>query len=84
MNEKDLTDLTDNKKFWRTVKPLLSDKIKSSEKRTLVEQRETLDTDSNIDDEIVNDNVKIAEIFNRFFSNAVIDLKFLIFMGRFP
>ena len=25
-------DLTDNKQFWRTVKPLLSDKIKSSEK----------------------------------------------------
>ena len=29
LNEKDLTD---NKQFWRTVKPLLSDKIKSSEK----------------------------------------------------
>ena len=24
--------LSDNKQFWRTVKPLLSDKIKSSEK----------------------------------------------------
>ena len=29
LNEKNLTD---NKQFWRTVKPLLSDKIKSSEK----------------------------------------------------
>ena len=35
LNEKDLTD---NKQFWRTLKPLLSDKIKSSEKITLVEQ----------------------------------------------
>ena len=34
LNEKDPTD---NKQFWRTVKPLLSDKIKSSEKITLVE-----------------------------------------------
>ena len=34
-------------------KPLLSDKIKSSEKIILVEQRETLDTDGNIDDKIV-------------------------------
>ena len=42
LNEKDLTD---NKQFWQTVKPLLSDKIKSSEKITLVEQRETLDTE---------------------------------------
>ena len=77
LNEKDLTD---NKKFWRTVKPLLLDKIKLSEKIILVEQRETLDTDVNIDDDIVNE-VKIAEIFNRFFSNAVIDLKIPDFHG---
>ena len=63
LNEKDLTD---NKQFWRTVKPLFSDKIKSSEKITLVEKRETLDMDGNIDNEVVNDDVKIAEIFNRF------------------
>ena len=81
LNEKDLND---NKQFWRTVKPLLSDKIKSSEKITLVEQRENLDTDGNIDDEIVNDDVKIAEIFNRFFSNAVIDLKIPDFHGAVP
>ena len=67
--------LTDNKQLWRTVKPLLSDKIKSSEKITLVEQRETLDADGKIDDEIVNDDVKIAEILHKFFSNAVKDLK---------
>ena len=42
---------------------------------TLVEQKETLDAAGNIDDEIVNDDVKIAEILNRFFSNAVKDLK---------
>ena len=68
-------DLTDNRQFWQIVKPLLSDKIKLSEKITLVEQRETLDTDGNIDDEIDNDNIKIAEIYNRFFSNAINDLK---------
>ena len=65
MNEKDLTD---NKQFWGTAKPLLSDKIKSSEKITSVEQRETLDTDGNIDNEIVNDDVKFAENLNIFFS----------------
>ena len=77
-------DLTDNMQFWRNIKPLLSDKIKSSEKITLVEQRETLDTDGNINDEIVNDDVKIAGIFNRFFSNAVIDLKIPDFHGAVP
>ena len=72
MSEKDFTD---NKQFWRTLKPLLSDKIKSSEKITLVKQRETLNTDGNIDDEIVNDDVKIEEILKRFFSNAVNDVQ---------
>ena len=67
-----------------TVKPLLSDKIKLSEKITLIEQRETLDTDGNIDDETVNNDVKIAEIFSRFFSNAVIDLKIPDFHGAVP
>ena len=67
-----------------TVKPLLSDKIKSPEKIILVEQRETPDTDGNIDDEIINDDVKIAEIFSRFFSNAVNDLKILGFHGVVP
>ena len=74
-------DLTDNRQFWQIVKPLLSDKIKLPEKIALVEQRETLDTDGNIDDEIDNDNIKIAEILNRFFSNAVNDLKIPGFHG---
>ena len=63
-------DHTDNKQFWRTVKPLFSDKIKSSKKVTLLKQRETLGTDGNIDDEFVNDDVKIAEIFNIFFKRC--------------
>ena len=40
-------------------------------------------TDGNIDDEIVND-VKIPEIFNRIFCNAVIDLKISDFHGAVP
>ena len=55
-----------------------------SEKIRLIEQRETLDTDGNIDDEIVNDDVKIAQILNRFFSNAVKDLKIPGFHGVVP
>ena len=57
--------LTYNKQFWRTVKPLLSDKIKSSEKITLVVQGKTLDMDGNINDEIVNDDVKIEACFEQ-------------------
>ena len=63
LNEKDLTD---NKQFWRTVKRLLSDKIKSPEKITLLEQRENLDTDGNIDDETVNDDANLQKFLTDF------------------
>ena len=61
LNEKDAAD---NKQFWRTVKPLPSDKMKSSEKITLVEG-----------EEIVNEDEENAEILNTFFSNPVKNLK---------
>lgn len=38
-------DVADNKQFWRTVKPLLSDKVKSPEKITLVEREEIINVD---------------------------------------
>ena len=36
------------------------------------------------DDEVINEDVKIAEIFNRFFSNAVSKLKIPDFHRAFP
>ena len=65
LNQKDIDD---NKQFWRTVKPLLSDKSKSNEKITLVEG-----------DKITSEDKSNAEIFNSFFSNAVKNLKILEF-----
>ena len=61
LNQKDIAD---NKQFWRTVKPLLSDKSKSNEKITLVEG-----------DKITSEDKSNAEIPNSFFSNAVKNLK---------
>ena len=48
----DENDVADYEQFWRTVKPLLSDKVKSS----LVEG-----------EKIINEDGKNAEIFNNFF-----------------
>ena len=61
----DLDNYTDNKKFWQTVKPLLSGG-NGVKKMTLVE-----------DDEVITDEKKIAETFNDFFIKAVstLDLK---------
>ena len=51
LNEKDVID---NKKFWRTVKPLLSDKVKP-EKITLVHVNKIITTD--------DENAKILNSF---------------------
>ena len=61
LNEKDITD---NKKFWKTVKPFLSDKSKSSDKIHLSENGELLNNES-----------ETAEVLNNFFSNIVKTLK---------
>ena len=56
--------VSDNKTFWKTVKPFLSDKIVSKEQILLVEN-----------DEIISENSKIAESLNCFFSNIAKNLK---------
>ena len=61
LNEKDVSD---NKTFWKTVKPFLSDKIVSKEQILLVEN-----------DEIISEDSKIAELVNSFFSNILKNLK---------
>ena len=50
--------------FWRTVKPLLSDKTKPSQKITLVK-----------DETVTTQGEQNADLLNIFFSNAVKNLK---------
>ena len=55
--------ICDNKKFWKTVKPLFSAKVTTSQNITLIE--------NNV---IVDDDKHVSEIFNDFFSNVVTNL----------
>ena len=55
LNEKDIAD---NKKFWQTVKPLFSKKVKSKKKITLVQGKM-----------ISTEDEKNAELLNVFFSS---------------
>ena len=66
----DLKMLTDNKKFWKLIKPLFSDKHNISRKITLIES-----------DDIISNDVNVAEVMNKFFSNAVENLDIT---GYFP
>ena len=62
-NNLDTKMVTDNRKFWKTIKPLFSDKHFSNNKITLLEG-----------DEIISNDNKIAEIFNAYFANIVENL----------
>jgi exonuclease III/predicted transport protein len=59
----DLNDITDNKKFWKTIKPFFSNGSGHSGKITLVE-----------DKEIITDDKEIAETFNNFYVDVVSSL----------
>ena len=61
LNEKDITD---NGTFWHIVKPFLSDKIKSRENITLVNNQN-----------ITSKEVEVANTLNNFFSNIIKNLK---------
>ena len=59
-NNLHMNNFTDNKKFWKTVKPLFSNCGGGSQKITLVK-----------DDKIISNDKEIAETFNEFFKNSV-------------
>ena len=56
-------NVCDNKNFWKGVKPLLSNKIISDEKITIVEG-----------DKIIRSNEETVKVLNEFFSNVVTNL----------
>ena len=51
-----ISDVTDNKRFWKTVKPILSDKGRSNSKITLIEN-----------DTIISNDKEVAETLNDYF-----------------
>ena len=55
----DTKDVTDNKKFWKTIKPLFSDKTKSSNNDITREKK------------VLTDNSEIAKTLNSYFTNLV-------------
>ena len=59
----DLKNVTDNKEFWKTVKPFLSNKVTTFPKISLVEKGE-----------IISDESKVANSFSNFFENAIVHL----------
>lgn len=69
-NNLDITKVLDNKKFWSAIKPLFSDKHIISKKITLIEG-----------DNIISDDVRVAETFNTYFSSIVANLDIKGYIG---
>ena len=59
----DIKNLSDNRKFWGTIKPLFSNKVRSNDYIIL-----------NENDLLIRNEYKIANIFNTFFVNIVPNL----------
>ena len=65
LDKLDIKLVTDNKKFWTTIKPFLSHKVSKSSKITLVDGE---------GDEIVSADKDIAQNFDKFYKDAVSSL----------
>ena len=62
-NNLDLKRVTDNKQFWKTVKPCLTEKSLKYERITLIEH-----------EKVVSDERELVKIFNEYFSNTASNL----------
>ena len=56
----DLKNFTDNKRFWKTIKPLFSSSLGGAQKITLVKNNK-----------IISSDAEVAETFCQFFKNSV-------------
>ena len=70
-------DITDSKKFWKTVKPLFTEKISIKPKITLIEKNNTSQEgqDDLVIENVISDDIGVSEVFNEYFVNIVPNLK---------
>ena len=60
----DIKIVNDNRKFWKTINPLFSEKAYRKESISLIEN-----------DKLITNDKTLAETFNNFFSNIVKNIK---------
>ena len=72
-----MSDITDNKTFWKTVKPFFTDKIKTKCKITVMENKifSLKGQEKMVFEEIITVDQAVAEVFKKFFINIVPNLK---------
>ena len=70
-------DITDNKTFWETVKPLFTDKVQTRSKITPIEKKVASreGQEQIVSGKVISEDQEVAEVFNKFFINIVPNLK---------
>ena len=70
-------EITDNKTFWKTVKPLFTEKIQTKSKIILIEKKVVsgVDQEQIISEKVISEDQAVAEVFNKFFINILQNLK---------
>ena len=53
-NQLDISEVTDNKQFWKTVRPFISDKSSSKSRITLIEEGKTMSNKSEVAETLDN------------------------------
>ena len=68
--------ITDNKTFWKTVKPLFTDKVQTKSKITLWKKVVSRERQEQIvSEKVISEDQVVAEVFNTIFINIVPNLK---------
>ena len=71
------SDITDNKTFWKTVKPFFTDKIKIKSKIALLDKNIVSQEGQEkiVSEKKITEDQAVAEVFNKFFINIIPDLE---------
>ena len=71
------SDITDNKTFWKTLKPFSTDKIQAKSKITLIEKNIVSQEGQEeiVSEKIITEDQAAGDVFNKFFINIVPNLK---------
>ena len=71
------SDITDNKTFWKTVKPFFTDKIKIKSKIALLEKNIVSQEGQEkiVSEKIITEDQAVAEVFNKPFINIIPNLE---------
>ena len=61
--------ITYNKTFWKTVKPLFTDKIQTKPKITLIEKKVVsgVEQEQIVSGKVISEDQAVAEVFHKFF-----------------